>query len=80
MDVEVKDYLVSMRLIKPDKKEIQKFDDAFAVSTLLQVIFRSAIREKKPVDLYLPSSRMRDLLTSWLNSDYEEYPHDAPYT
>lgn len=80
MDVEVKEYLVSMGLIKDDKKEIEKFDNAFAVSTLLQVVFRSAIREKKPIDLYLPSSRMRDLLTSWLTYDYEEYPHDFPYT
>lgn len=79
MDVEVKRYLVSLGLLSPYDDEINKFDDAFAVSTLVQVVFRSAIREMKPIDLYLPSSRMRNLLNSWLNSDYEEWPHDFPY-
>ena len=40
--------------------------DAFALSQLLQWIWRSAIRNDEPVDLYLPSSRMRRLLMHWL--------------
>ena len=40
--------------------------DAFALSQLLQWIWRSAIRNDEPVDLYLPSSRMRRLLMNWL--------------
>jgi hypothetical protein len=42
-------------------------EDAFALSELLQFLFRSAIREGKPIDLYLPSSRMRNLLNNWLD-------------
>ena len=36
--------------------------DLYAVSTLIQWICRSAVRDNKPVNLYLPSERMRDLL------------------
>lgn len=40
--------------------------DAFALSLLLQWIWRSAIRDGVPVRLYLPSHRMRSLLYRWL--------------
>jgi hypothetical protein len=39
--------------------------DRYALSELLQWIFRSAIREQKDVKLYLPSKRMRKLLHGW---------------
>lgn len=42
-------------------------DDAFAVSEMLQFIWRSAIREGKEIWLYIPSSRMRELLIEWIN-------------
>jgi len=41
--------------------------DLLAVSDLLQWIYRSRIRNGEPVELYLPSSRMRDLLKKWAN-------------
>lgn len=41
-------------------------EDDWALSELLQFIFRSAIRQEKKITLYLPSSRMRRLLTDWL--------------
>lgn len=44
--------------------------DAIALSALLQWIWRSNIRiadSKEVVNLYLPSERMRTLLTNWLN-------------
>lgn len=44
-------------------------DDLLAVSDLLQWIWRSCIRNGKPVKLYIPSSRMRSLLLAW--SRYE---------
>ena len=40
---------------------------SFALSQLLQWIWRSAIRENKPISIYLPSARMRGLLKSWLS-------------
>ena len=42
-------------------------DDVYALSTMIQWIWRSAIREGKPVHLYLPSSRMRRLLSLWMD-------------
>ena len=41
--------------------------DLYAVSTLIQWICRSAVRDGKPVNLYLPSQRMRDLLNKFFN-------------
>lgn len=41
-------------------------EDAFAVSEMLQFIWRSAIREGKEIWLYIPSSRMRTLLQNWI--------------
>ena len=41
--------------------------DLYAVSTLIQWLGRSAIREQEGVYLYLPSARMRDLLEKWIN-------------
>jgi len=40
--------------------------DAFALSQLLQWIWRSAIRDGNPITIYIPSSRMRRLLEDWL--------------
>ena len=40
--------------------------EAFALSEMLQFIWRSAVRDGKPIDLYIPSSRMRNLLKNWL--------------
>ncbi len=40
--------------------------DAYSLSVLIQWIWRSSIREDKPIHLYLPSERMRELLNKWL--------------
>lgn len=42
-------------------------EDLYALSELLQFIFRSQIRVDKPINLYLPSQRMRDVLYDWLD-------------
>jgi len=45
----------------------QKFDnDRYALATMVQWIWRSAIRDGKPIKLYVPSRRMRGLLTDWI--------------
>jgi hypothetical protein len=41
--------------------------DRFALSEMIQLVWRSRIREGKEIALYLPSERMRGLLTNWLN-------------
>ncbi|MDO4841518.1 MAG: hypothetical protein Q3982_02435 [Phoenicibacter congonensis] len=45
-------------------------DDQFALSEMLQWIWRSAIRNKEPINLFIPSSRMRSLLCEWLCIPY----------
>ena len=44
-------------------------NDKYALSELLQFLWRSCIREDKPINLYIPSSRMRTLLENWLNTN-----------
>ncbi|WP_336779825.1 hypothetical protein [Paenibacillus illinoisensis] len=52
--------------------------DAWALSELIQWIWRSRIREGKPINIYIPSSRMRGLLERYLTSeDFEEAPLNA---
>lgn len=41
-------------------------EDVWALSELIQWLFRSQIREGKPINIYIPSSRMRNLLIKWL--------------
>jgi hypothetical protein len=46
-------------------------EDVFALSEMVQWIWRSAIREGNPINIYVPSARMRDLLTRWMNDEFE---------
>ena len=41
-------------------------EDVWALSELIQWLFRSGIRDGKEINLYIPSSRMRELLKGWL--------------
>ena len=54
-------------------------DDQYALSNMLQWIWRSAIRNNIPVKLYIPSRRMRGILKAWLEitSDSLELPESA---
>lgn len=47
-------------------------NDQFALSEMIQFIWRSAIRDNKPITLYIPSERMRNLLIDWMNSISQE--------
>ena len=51
------------------QKDILVNEDMYALSEMIQWIWRSAIREEQPINIYIPSSRMRNLLINWLNSD-----------
>ena len=48
-------------------------EDLWALSELIQWLFRSAIRRGKPVHLYIPSSRMRELLEKYLSGEAVAY-------
>lgn len=43
----------------------------YALSEMVQFIWRSRIREGKEIQLYIPSKRMRNLLIRWLNDEFE---------
>lgn len=53
-----------------EKMGIKVDQDRYALSVMLQWIWRSAIRDGKSVKLYLPSSRMRSLLARWINGEF----------
>jgi len=42
-------------------------NDSFALSEMIQWVWRSGIRDHKPINIYIPSSRMRNLLKDWLS-------------
>ena len=44
-------------------------EELLAISDMLQWIFRSSIRDNKPINIYIPSLRMRNLLSNWLNNN-----------
>jgi len=44
-------------------------NDMYALSELIQWLFRSAIRKGDAINLYIPSARMRRILYSWLNGE-----------
>lgn len=48
-------------------------EKAYGLCDMLQFIWRSAIRDGQPIDLYVPSRRMRTLLIDWLESDDGAY-------
>jgi hypothetical protein len=41
-------------------------EEALALSDMIQWIWRSAVRDGKPIQIYIPSSRMRHILLAWL--------------
>ena len=50
------------------KKGVKIDEEQFALSEMLQFIWRSAIRDNNPITLYIPSRRMRELLVNWIES------------
>ena len=54
-----------------DEQGIATSEDLYAISTLVQWLWRSRIRQepRQPITVYLPSERMRGLFLEWLWSD-----------
>lgn len=42
-------------------------EDKYALSIMIQWIWRSAIRDGKEINVYIPSKRMRNLLINWID-------------
>lgn len=53
-------------------KKVTINEDIWALSELIQWMFRSAIRENKPINIYIPSERMRRLLQEWLGINQQD--------
>lgn len=53
-------------LVEKGAKDVS--ENMYAISTLIQWLFRSAIRDGKEIWLYLPSKRMRNLFRQWLDN------------
>ena len=49
-------------------EEYAPSEEVFALSEMLQWIYRSRVRDNLPVTIYVPSIRMRELLVDWLYS------------
>lgn len=49
-------------------RNIKINEDIWALGEMIQFIFRTQIRNNKPINIYIPSERMRNLLKDWLNS------------
>lgn len=66
-------YIVNLFMNVNDKRfykshGIHADDDIYALSTMVQWIWRSAIRDGDEIYLYIPSRRMRTLLTDWIET------------
>lgn len=48
-------------------------EDEYALSVMIQWIWRSAIREGNEIWIYIPSKRMRDMLKDWIQSVENTY-------
>lgn len=78
IDKDVLAYCVNV-FINPNVKNylarngIDISEDGYATSTMVQWIWRSAIREGKEVWIYLPSERMRRLLREWIEHTEQYY-------
>ena len=74
-------YAVNIFMNVNDKLFYKKYgidvnEDGYALSTMIQWIWRSAIREGKEINIYIPSKRMRTLLIDWINSVSREGDKD----
>ncbi|MFN4143536.1 DEAD/DEAH box helicase family protein [Aestuariivirga sp.] len=52
-----------------DSKGMVVYEDLYALSEMVQWVFRSAIRNDQPITVFIPSRRMRTLFLRWLQSD-----------
>ncbi|MGF9906129.1 hypothetical protein [Brevibacillus porteri] len=76
-------YLVNRYMNPIEKKFFEQYgvkvdEDAWALSELIQWVWRSRIREGQSITIYIPSKRMRDLFIRYLTSDdFETPPENA---
>lgn len=52
------------------KRDVRIDQDMYALAEMLQWLCRSRIRNDEPIDIFIPSERMRNLLIKWLEGEY----------
>lgn len=52
------------------KRDVRIDQDMYALAEMLQWLCRSRIRNDEPIDIFIPSARMRNLLIKWLELEY----------
>lgn len=52
------------------ERNISLNEDLWALSELIQWIWRGCIRDHKPMNLYIPNARMKSLLIDWLDGKH----------
>lgn len=57
------------------KSGVEIQEDRYALSVMIQWIWRSAIRDGKEIWIYIPSKRMRTLLQEWIKEVEQNYIH-----
>jgi hypothetical protein len=51
-----------------EDRGIKVYEELYALSEMIQWIWRSQIRNDKPIRVFIPSKRMRSLFIEWLNT------------
>jgi hypothetical protein len=51
-----------------EDRGITVYEELYALSEMIQWIWRSQIRDDRPIKVFIPSERMRSLFIRWLNS------------
>lgn len=51
------------------QKGVELNEDLWALSELIQWVWRGCIRDHKPMNLFIPSMRMRGLLKNWMTTE-----------
>jgi hypothetical protein len=51
----------------------RKHADAYAVAEMIQFIWRSRVRDAKPVTVFMPCPKMRRLWSRWLDGDLDRF-------
>jgi hypothetical protein len=51
-----------------EDRGITVYEELYALSEMIQWIWRSQIRDDQPITVFIPSERMRSLFMQWLNS------------
>ena len=59
---------------------VKVLEDEYALSVMIQWIWRSAIRDGGEIWIYIPSKRMRDLLQKWIEETELNYIHKGDQT